>query len=82
MVTKYFELVFRGSIETKSVKPRQTADSNPANKVYLLKDVQFLCHCRSPKIGKTWVLQVNPSFYHSEVVKVGKMFGNASVSDF
>jgi hypothetical protein len=35
----YFELVFRGSIETKSVKPRQTADNNPAYKIYLLKEV-------------------------------------------
>ena len=44
MVTKYFALVFRGSIEMKSVKPRQTGDKYPAYKIYLLNEVQCLCH--------------------------------------
>jgi hypothetical protein len=44
VVKKYFELVFRGSIETKSVKPKQTADNNPAYKIYLIKEVKGLCH--------------------------------------
>jgi hypothetical protein len=42
VVTKYIELVFTGSIETKSVKPKQTADNNPAYKLYLLKKDQCL----------------------------------------
>ena len=44
MVTKYFELVFSGSIETKRVKPRQRADNNPAYKIYLHNEVQCLGH--------------------------------------
>ena len=44
MVTKYFELVFRGSIETKSVNPRQTAETNPAYKIYLIIEVKLLGH--------------------------------------
>ena len=44
VVTKYFELVLRGSIETKSVKPRQTADNKIAYENYLLKKVQCLGH--------------------------------------
>jgi hypothetical protein len=44
VVTKYFELVFSGSIETRSVKPRQTADNNPAYKIYLHNEVQCLGH--------------------------------------
>jgi len=44
VVIIYFELVFRCSIETKSVKSRQRADNNPACKMYLLKEVQSLGH--------------------------------------
>jgi len=44
VVTKYIELVLRGSIETKSIKPRQTADNKMAYKIYLLKKVQCLGH--------------------------------------
>ena len=44
MVTKCFELVFRGSIETKSVNPRQTAENNPAYKVYLINEIKCLGH--------------------------------------
>jgi len=36
-------------METKSVKPRQTADNNPAYKVYLLKEVQCLGHENEPR---------------------------------
>ena len=32
--------------------------------------------------AKTQVLPVNPSIYHSEVVTVRKMLGNASISGF
>jgi ferredoxin-fold anticodon binding domain-containing protein len=41
-----------------------------------------MCYCKSPKIGKTQVLSVNPSIYHSGAVKVRKMLVNASISDF
>jgi len=44
VVTKYFELVFSGSIETKRDKPRQTADNNPAYKIYLHIEFQCLGH--------------------------------------
>jgi hypothetical protein len=44
VVTKYIELVLRGSIETKSIRPRQTADNKIAYKIYLLKKVQCLGH--------------------------------------
>jgi hypothetical protein len=44
VVTKYFELVFTGSIEMKSVKPKQTADNNSVYKIYLLEKVQCLGH--------------------------------------
>ena len=44
MVTKYFELLFSGSIETKRVKPRQTAENNQAYNIYLHIEVQCLGH--------------------------------------
>ena len=44
MVTKYFELLFCGSMETKRVNPRQIAERNPVYKIYLLKEVQCLVH--------------------------------------
>jgi len=34
------------------------------------------------RLVKTQVLPVNPSTYHSEMVKVRKMLGNASISGF
>jgi len=37
VVTKYFGPLFGSSIETKSFKPRKTADNNSAYKIYLLK---------------------------------------------
>jgi len=43
VVINYFELAFRGSIETKNVKARKTAD-NPAYRNYLLNEVQCLGH--------------------------------------
>ena len=43
-MVKYFVRLCRGSIETKGFKTRQTADNNPAYKIYLLKVVQCLGH--------------------------------------
>jgi len=43
VVTKYIQLVFRSSIETKIVKPKQTAESNWAYKIYL-QNVQCWSH--------------------------------------
>jgi hypothetical protein len=40
----------------------------------------YICYCKSPKIGNSYVLPVNPSIYHSEVVKVRKMLVNISIS--
>jgi hypothetical protein len=42
----------------------------------------YICYCKSPKIGKSQVLPVNPSIYRSEVVKVRKMLVQASISGF
>jgi hypothetical protein len=42
----------------------------------------YICYCKSPKIGKSQVLPINPSIYHIEVVKVRKMLVNASISGF
>jgi hypothetical protein len=41
-----------------------------------------VCYCKSPKIGKSYVLPVNPIINHSEVVKVRKMLVNASIVGF
>jgi len=35
-------------METKSVKPRQTAENNPAYKIYLRKEVQCIGHENKP----------------------------------
>ena len=44
VVTKYFALGFRGSIEMKSVKPRQTADKYPEYIIYLYNEFQCFFH--------------------------------------
>ena len=43
---------------------------------------QYICYWKSPKIGKFKVLPVNPSIYHSGVLKVRKMLVNSSISGF
>jgi len=46
----------------------------------LINPPTYICYCRRPKIGKISVLPVNPSTYNSEVAKVRKMLGKASIS--
>ena len=58
-------------------------DVNIRTCVYLCVHIcTGMCYCRSPKINETQILPVNPSIYHSEMIKNRKMLGNASISGF
>jgi hypothetical protein len=78
-MTKYIELVFRGIIETRSVKPRQTANNNPAYKIYLLTEVQCLIHQNELRKLKYIKIYINKFNYKYSVTYIYcKGFNNFS----
>ena len=51
--------------------------------IFLARQVSCTCVAvEARRLVKIYVLTENPSTYHSEVVKVRKMFGDASISGF
>lgn len=43
---------------------------------------EYMCYCKSPKIGISDILPVNHRISHTEVIKVWKMLLNAYISRF